>query len=153
MKLCSLHSASFLRKHKVQLWSSPGFLAGCHRVSDTNSEHRWGPRSWNGKHARGHKNKLQTTTLTMLWIARAEQTSFSLVRDSVVEASLVTSEAKTGTTIHDEKLGSSLHFCLENYRNVLWSYNAITFTPTLPGITLTPCPQQPQSLDWDTKQK
>lgn len=88
----------------------------------------------------------KNTTLTVLQIARAEQTSFSLVRDSVVEASPVATKAKTGTTIHDEKLGNSLHFCLGNYRNMLWSYSAIAFTPTLPGTTLTPCPQQPQSL-------
>lgn len=92
------------------------------------------------------KCNIKTTSLTMLWIARAEQTSFSLVRDSVVQASLVTTEADTGTTIHDDKLGNNRHFYLENYRNFLWSYNAITFTPTLPGTTLTPCPEQPQSL-------
>lgn len=64
------------------------------------------------------KCNIKTTSLTMLWTARAEHISFSLVRDSVVQASLVTTEADTGTTIHDEKLGNNHHFYLEKLQEL-----------------------------------
>lgn len=145
MKLCSLHSASFLRKHKVLLWSSPSFLAGAigSQTPTMSMDEVLEVEIENMLMATKTKcNKNHFSYCVMDCKGR----TFSLMRDSVVEASLVTAEAKTGTTIHDEKLGNSLHFYLENYRNVLWSYNAITFTPTSPRTTLTSCPQQHQSL-------